>query len=377
VDDRFFARTQESHPLECSKAGRLYIGMAAPGKGAQTPIVRIWSALLQTAHERSLAGSRSDLDCFWTLVGYFNALRELAGAAALYRQDIRERLGQLPNSRVSTLSEHAMELSSRRDSQTLPGLLERLAQPWSEDAVLATSMFGTGVDVNRLGLMVVHGQPKTSSAYIQATGRVGRQQGGLVVTFFRVSRPRDLDHYEFFTGYHRMLYRAVEPVTVTPYAPRARERGCGPLTVALLRQAREIDGVPVQESWHIQQRIQGGYFSQAILMDTHRRDRAVQALPPIFERRAQSQPDGRRPTLGIVEEEVASELDRWESIAHHHAHLSVATDQLVYAESTMIREPERGVILGDAQHQLHFFPVAFENVPTSLRDVEETTQFEE
>src|SRR5439155_15177712 len=148
-------------------------------------------------------------------------------------------------------------------------------------------MFGTGVDVDRLGLMVDHGQPKTSSAYIQATGRVGRQQGGLVVTFFRVSRPRDLDHYEFFTGYHRMLYRAVEPVTVTPYAPRARERGCGPLAVALLRQAKEIDGQPVKENWHIQQRIQGGgYFSQAILMDSHRRDREVVALPAVFEHRA-------------------------------------------------------------------------------------------
>ncbi len=378
VDDRFFARTKESHPLESSKAGRLYIGVAAPGKGAQTPIVRIWSALLQAAHERYLAGSRDDLDCFWTLVGYFNALRELAGAAALYRQDIRERLGPVPDTRVTNLSDQAMELSSRADSLKLPGMLERLAQPWSEDAVLATSMFGTGVDVNRLGLMVVHGQPKTSSAYIQATGRVGRQQGGLVVSFFRVSRPRDLDHYEFFTGYHRMLHRAVEPITVTPYAPRARERGCGPLTVALLRQAKQIDGHAVQEPWRIQQRLQRGYFSQAILMDAHRRDREVRALPAVFEQRAQSQPGGRRPMPGVVEEEVASELDRWESIAHDHAHLSAAaSDQLVYSEPTMVREPERGVILGDAQHQLRFFPVAFENAPTSLRDVEETTQFKE
>jgi len=81
---------------------------------------------------------------------------------------------------------------------------------------------------------------------------------------------------------------------------------------------------------------------------------------------------------GVVEEEVASELDRWESIAHDHVHLSAAaSDQLVYSEPTMVREPERGVILGDAQHQLRFFPVAFENAPTSLRDVEETTQFKE
>src|SRR5713226_1470410 len=113
-------------------------------------------------------------------------------------------------------------------------------------------MFGTGVDVNRLGLLVVHGQPKTSSAYIQATGRVGRQQGGLVVAFFRVSRPRDLDHYEFFTGYHRMLYRAVEPVTVTPFAPRARERCLGPLSVALLRQGQQVGGIPVSSDWSVE-----------------------------------------------------------------------------------------------------------------------------
>ena len=103
-------------------------------------------------------------------------------------------------------------------------------------------MFGTGVDVERLGLMVVHGQPKTTASYIQATGRVGRRSGGLVVTFFRASRPRDLDHYEFFTGYHHALYRYVEPITVSPFSPRARERALGPLSVVLLRHAANIGG---------------------------------------------------------------------------------------------------------------------------------------
>jgi len=377
VDDRFFARTTETHPLECSHAGRLYIAVAAPGKGAQTPIVRIWSALLQTAEARRQAGAGATLDMFWTLVGYFNALRELAGAAALYRQDIRERINGYAGGNARILSDQAMELSSRANSLALPGMLDRLAQPWSEDAVLATSMFGTGVDVDRLGLMVVHGQPKTTSAYIQATGRVGRQQGGLVVAFFRASRPRDLDHYEFFTGYHRMLYRAVEPITVTPYAPRARERGLGPLAVALLRQARQINGLPVQLRWRVQQRIRRGWFSEAMLMATHRRDPEVEALPAIFEHRAIQQPDGRRPNAGITADEVAAELDRWASIAHDHQNQfgGQASNRLVYHEPTMLRPPERGVILGDEQHQLNQLPVAFENAPTSLRDVEATTQF--
>ena len=376
VDERFFATTKETHPLESSKAGRLYIALAAPGKGAQTPIVRIWSALLQAAQDRRSVSTGDELDPFWTLVGYFNALRELAGATALYRQDIRERLRAMAGTAARTLADQALELSSRANSLALPGLLSRLEQKWAEDAVLATSMFGTGVDVDRLGLMVVHGQPKTTSAYIQATGRVGRQQGGLVVTFFRASRPRDLDHYEFFTGYHRMLYRAVEPITVTPYAPRARERGLGPLAVALLRQATAIDGNAVEHPWHIQQRIRNGIFSQAALILQHRRHPALEAIPGLFEQRAMQQPEGRRPYQGITAIEVESELDRWRSIANDCAQSGgTLTDQLVYSEPSMLRDPVRSVVLGDAQHQLRQLPVAFENAPTSLRDVEETTQF--
>lgn len=375
ADDRFFAVTKETHPLESVRAGRLYAAVAGPGKGAQTPIVRLWAALLQTAFERKQAGAGNDLDGFWTLVGYFNALRELAGSAALYRQDIVERMKLWASPR---LLEDALELSSRANSLDLPGLLEQLGVSWGEDAVLATSMFGTGVDVDRLGLMVVHGQPKTTSAYIQATGRVGRQQGGLVVTFFRVSRPRDLDHYEFFTGYHRKLYRAVEPITVTPFAPRARDRGFGPLAVVLLRQSQQLLGNVLQQLWYVEQRINKAYISRAYLMATHRRDAEVMVLPGIFEQRAMQQPRGRRPPSGVVINEMDAELDRWQAIANDVIRAGGGeTDRMVYAESSMTKEPERSVVLGDAQHQLIQLPVAFENAPQSLRDVEATTQFKE
>ena len=112
-------------------------------------------------------------------------------------------------------------------------------------------------------------------------------------------------------------------------------------------------------------------------MATHRRDPEVEALPAIFEHRAIQQPDGRRPNAGITADEVAAELDRWASIAHDHQNQfgGQASNRLVYHEPTMLRPPERGVILGDEQHQLNQLPVAFENAPTSLRDVEATTQF--
>ncbi|TIX46364.1 MAG: helicase, partial [Mesorhizobium sp.] len=141
------------------------------------------------------------------------------------------------------------ELSSRVDSMELPSRLGLLARPAGLAVVCATSMFGTGVDIDRLGLMVVHGQPKTTATYIQATGRVGRRGGALVVSFLRASRPRDLDHYEYFVGYHRSLYRHVEAITVSPFAPKARERALGPIAVSLLRQASEIDGQQVHQDW--------------------------------------------------------------------------------------------------------------------------------
>lgn len=375
ADQRFFATDQEIHPLDDSKPGRLYVAVCAPGKGAQTPIVRLWSGLLQNIYNLSQMTPLPKVDPFWTLVGYFNATRELAGALALYRQDIPERMAFRTGSQGQTRpldDAKRIELSSRASSLRLPILLQKLEliMPSALDAVLATSMFGTGVDVDRLSLMVVHGQPKTTASYIQATGRVGRRTSGLVITFFRASRPRDLDHYEFFTGYHRALYRYVEPITVAPFSPRARERAIGPLSVAMLRQAIELIGVPVNNEWRVQQRLSGAYYSFAYRMSDHRHDSEVDALRVIFESRANQQPLGRRPLPGITSTETDSELDRWHSLASQHR----STNEFVYNESAMVKLPQRHVVLGDSQHHLQF-DEAYENTPQSLRDVEETTGF--
>ena len=374
AEDRFFAIERQVHPIESARAGRLYVGVCAPGKGAQTPIIRIWSQLFQSVYERWQVGSSPELDSFWTLAGYFNAIRELAGALSLYRQDIPERLLFRHGTQARPLVEEPLELSGRAKSLDLPGMLERLSirAPTAFDGVFATSMFGTGVDVERLGLMVVHGQPKTTASYIQATGRVGRRSGGLVVTFFRASRPRDLDHYEFFTGYHHALYRYVEPITVSPFSPRARERALGPLSVVLLRHAASIGGNSVDPEWRVQQRITGGYFSAARRMSGHRHASEVDAIPDVLESRAAQQPEGRRPAQGATASETASELDRWAALAGLHQD----PNRFVYHEATAMHNPQRHVVLGDAQHRSQGFGEAFENTPQSLREVEETTAFE-
>lgn len=376
ADDSFFARTGNAHPLDSSAPGRLYVGLAAPGRGAQTPIVRIWSRLLQHVEDRRASGvAPQALDPFWTLVGYFNAIRELAGAVALSRQDIVQRLSTIAAQPRLPDENEPIELSSRADSMSLPALLGHLqvglgGQAAPVNVAVATSMFGTGVDVERLGLMVVHGQPKTTSAYIQATGRVGRREGGLVITFFRASRPRDLNHYEFFCAYHGSLYRFVEPITVNPFAPRARDRALGPVGVALLRQAADLDGlvgpVAVHERWRIQQRIQRAIHCLAHEMSRCRRDADVEAIAPMFERRAQAQPGLRRPPARDTEVHACSELDVWQQLAARTG------GSLVYYESTLINPPSRPVVLGDLAHEVARTGVAYEDAPNSLRDVEST-----
>jgi hypothetical protein len=382
AEDSFFARFETSHALDASPAGRLHMGICAPGRGAQTPIVRIWSRLLQNAQDRRLAGADlGELDRFWTPVGYFNAIRELAGAVALFRQDILQRLVTLAAMPRPLDESDPLELSSRCDSLALPGLLDELTVGLSSgrppvNAVVATSMFGTGVDIDRLGLMVVSGQPKTTSSYVQATGRVGRSGGGLVVTFYRAARPRDLNHYEFFTAYHSALHRHVEPITVSPFSPRARDRALGPVAVAILRQAAEIlmndtTSHVVAERWRMQQRLSsaGTWACRAQEMSTARGDPEVVAIPTLFEYRAQGQPELRRPPDAETTGHAASELDRWQQLA------ALARDQLVYHESSLINPPSRPVVLGDLTHTVMGLGQAYEDAPTSLREVEDTTTF--
>lgn len=354
TDDRFFVQDREAHPLDDYRAGRLYLGICAPGRGPLTPIYRIWARLLQTVYQNR---AHPRIDPFWTLTGYFNAIRELGGARALYRQDILERLPQISGDPRPLLEEASQELSSRTDSTDLPTMLDLLNEkfPNAQDALFTTSMFGTGVDVPRLGLMVVHGQPKTTSAYIQSTGRVGRGSGGLVVTFLRASRPRDLNHYEFFPGYHRQLHRFVEPITVFPFSPGCLSRGLGPVAVFLLRNMRAAPSRWAQDP---------------VQMATNRRATEVLLLPRIFEDRAQSQPTGQRPTPSDTRMLADSRLDLWMGLARRES------SSLQYVEYAIDKPPTRPVVLGDPSHQRSGLPVAYENAPSSLRTVEETTSFQ-
>jgi Helicase conserved C-terminal domain len=220
------------------KATRLYAGVMAPGSSQTTLLVRVYACLLQTALELDVASELKDP--YWTLVGYFNSLRVLGGARMQVTDDVSDRIELIAASGHDARQlEQRIELTSREPSSAIPEALRHMAvrhpDPAALDVILATNMISVGVDIDRLGLMVVMGQPQATSEYIQATSRVGRTRPGLIVTLFNAARSRDRSHYESFPTYHGTLYRQVESTSVTPFSSRARDRGLHAVVVALAR----------------------------------------------------------------------------------------------------------------------------------------------
>lgn len=234
TDDSGFAVVDLKAP------GRLYAGVTTAGRSAKFSLQAVAASLLQSA----VGGTTDDKirDPYWTLISYFNSLRELGGALVLMQDDVNDSLAILAQRREETPRnpQFIEELTSRRTQADVRDMLEQVAVPanleGSLDVVLATNMLSVGVDIPRLGLMLVNGQPKGIAEYIQATSRVGRGKvPGLVVVILNNAKARDRSHYESFPTWHATLYRDVEPTSVTPFASRARDRALHAVLVALVR----------------------------------------------------------------------------------------------------------------------------------------------
>ena len=238
IGDSFFIKEV---PIE-EDPFRKYVGICAPGQSVKTALLRTYSIILQSAHNYSLQEEYKDvIDPYYTLVGYFNSIRELGGAVRLLQDDIPKRIYRIKNKYSFESSRYLnrnVEITSRMASYKIPEKLNQLEMNYHSkdclDTAIATNMIAVGMDVDRLGLMVVTGQPKQNSEYIQATSRIGRFPG-LVVTLYNAYRPRDLSHYENFTGYHSQLYRFVEGTTATPFSARARDRVLHALIISAIR----------------------------------------------------------------------------------------------------------------------------------------------
>lgn len=222
---------------------RKYVGICAPGQSVKTALLRVYAIILQAAYTYALQEEYRDvIDPYYSLVGYFNSIRELGGAVRLLQDDIPKRIYRIKNRYgwdKQRYLNHNVEITSRISSYKIPEKLHQLEITCDAkgclDTAIATNMIAVGMDVDRLGLMVVNGQPKQNSEYIQATSRIGRAFPGLVVTLYNAYRPRDLSHYENFSGYHAQLYRFVEGTTATPFSARARDRVMHALIIAAIR----------------------------------------------------------------------------------------------------------------------------------------------
>jgi hypothetical protein len=257
VRDNFFSLQRE--PGE-KYPGRRYMGVCAPGRRVKAALIRVYVAQLcaaQALYEQYGA----DADPWMTLVGYFNSMRELGGVRRLVFDDVTTRTKKMDRRGLAKrmlVADSLEELTSRMRSEQIPEILDRLEAVFDPEIeakrkellkkrefskapkkpislLLATNMVSVGVDVKRLGLMVVCSQPKTTAEYIQATSRVGRNKPGLVCTVFNWARPRDMSHYETFEHYHSTFYKHVEALSVTPFSPGALHRGLAGLLVSLVR----------------------------------------------------------------------------------------------------------------------------------------------
>ncbi|WP_200913089.1 helicase-related protein [Arthrobacter sp. Leaf69] len=227
--------------------GRRYVGIHAPALGS------IQSAQVRTMSAALLGGmlvESADKDAYWTNVCFFNSLRELGNTVSLVQSDIPDYLSAWGNregydNKDVRRPRHNMELTSRR-SEEIAKALEELevsldtAAHRTVDICLASSIIEVGVDIDRLSLMTIVGQPKTTAQYIQVSGRVGRRWWeipGLVLTVYGASKPRDRSHYERFREYHERLYAGVEPTSLTPFAEPVVKRALHGSVVAYLRQS--------------------------------------------------------------------------------------------------------------------------------------------
>jgi hypothetical protein len=246
VEDNFFSIQR---PVN-EKHGRQYMGICSPGASRPAVLIRVYVALL-TGAQALVEHFDSAADPYMTLIGYFNSLRELGGMRRLAEDDIQTRSHRVEMSDVIRpgLKQRSVrridELTSRVSNKDIPEKLKALETIYKKkyaeddlkalDIVLATNMLSVGVDIDRLGLMVVNGQPKNTAEYIQATSRIGRKYPGLVVTVLTWARPRDLSHYETFEHYHESFYKHVEAQSVTPFSSRAMDRGLTGIMTSLLR----------------------------------------------------------------------------------------------------------------------------------------------
>ncbi len=239
-DDSYFARTV---PL-AERPGRMYVGYLAPMLNTQECLAPLAAALLLAPHKLfdSVADRNELLDAWWTQVVYHGSLKGVGNSHTAFTRDVLDFMNLLLNNS----EEHKRfplkikQLTSLQTATENAVIFSQLSKYYNDveslDAILATNMISVGLDVGRLALMIINGQPLTTAEYIQASSRVGRSEvPGIVFANYYRNQARSLSHYESFRPYHEAFYRFVEPTSVTPYTYQARQRALPAALVIVMR----------------------------------------------------------------------------------------------------------------------------------------------
>lgn len=324
ADDSYFAR------YNYKNYGREYVGVMASGKTKEVMESRIIAALMQHGYNMNIADEVKDV--YWTTTVYFNTLRELGQCATMVEDSIPEdmrRLAYRTNSGNRYI--HTTELTSRVSTTELNRTLDRLEKIsyHSEttsfenkpiDILLSSNMISVGIDVARLNIMLMVGQPKLTSEYIQASSRVGRFNPGLIFTIYDNTRSRDRSFYEQFPAYHESFYRYVEPTGVTPFSKPARDRALHAILVAMIRNMTNLsDDKNAQD------------FSKDKLKDVLKEIKEF-IINRVHEIHKRTEPNLRDESSDI-EKEIEAFFDFWEE--------QTATDgQLSYGFKYIFKSPD-------------------------------------
>lgn len=337
AEDSFFAR-ESNIDYDNGVYGRKYVGLMPSGKTKAMMEVRSIAAMLQKINMMAIPDDIKDK--FWTLTVYFNSLKDLGKCSTLVADDVRDfikrtayRLGSAKDVRMIS---HADELTSRINTTQLNETLDKLeklcyskenieSKRFPSNVLLATNMISVGIDVARLNVMLMVGQPKLTSEYIQASSRVGRSYPGVVFAMYDGSKSRDRSHYEQFRSYHESFYKYVEPTGATPFSKPARDRALHAILIAMIRM--------LESELSCEQ-------DAAKFTSKEYKDRISALKKNIIERATdisnRTNPDMTDESLEI-EEEIDLIFEKWEKLAENYD-----GKHFYYGGKFLFKEPSAG-----------------------------------
>jgi hypothetical protein len=303
-DDSFFARTVPT----TVRPGRIYVGYFAPMLNRQKNMAPLAAGLL-AAPELAFKQGESDrdalLEAWWSQVVYHGSLKGVGNSHNSFNIDVRKCFDRLKSeahqggTSVLRGQPSLAQLTSISSAEENAQTFARLETPYPNtdciDAVLATNMISVGLDVSRLALMIINGQPLTTAEYIQASSRVGRSEvpGVVFINYYR-DQARSLSHYENFRPFHESFYRFVEPTSITPFTYQARTRALHAGLVIALRHSvaallsNDRAGLFDAED-NVVSRVVKDYTKRCVSADPDRRkeiQQHIQALTQVWQQSA-------------------------------------------------------------------------------------------